>query len=477
VALQVVAWRLGRALAGRPGARRPLAGLVTAWVLALVAVNAWHAWAEAAQDVRITQETGVLPLFSPLRAKRVLYGWGLMERREPPPSVTGTAAALDYPQDVLRCAAASPPSILVILVDAWRYDRLDPETTPHLQAWSRGGTVFEHHVSGGNATRFGVFSLFYGLPGSYWNAVLRARRPPVLMEQLAHAGYDMGIFASAKLTRPEFDATVFESVKGLRTSTPGDTASQRDARMTDDMVAFLRARTPSSPPFFGFVFYDGAHAYDVPQGAEQPFQPSWDQVNYLALRPGFDKTPYVNRYRNALHAIDAQASRILDALRETGLDATTIVVLTSDHGEEFDDTGKNYWGHNGNFSPWQVRVPLVLRGPGWGPATVTGMTSHYDVAPTLLSQVLGCTNEPASYSIGLPLLQAARTRTSVPLFDFDEMGILQDGRLTLLTPYGGFKVETERLDVLDERPQDALVASVRNDMLRFSKARPSRAAR
>ena len=28
----------------------------------------------------------------------------------------------------------------------------------------------------------------------------------------------------------------------------------------------------------------------------------------------------------------------------------TIIVITADHGEEFNDTGKNYWGHNGNFT-------------------------------------------------------------------------------------------------------------------------------
>jgi membrane-anchored protein YejM (alkaline phosphatase superfamily) len=39
------------------------------------------------------------------------------------------------------------------------------------------------------------------------------------------------------------------------------------------------------------------------------------------------------------------------------------VIVTSDHGEEFNDTGKNYWGHNGNFSPYQVAVPLLVRGP------------------------------------------------------------------------------------------------------------------
>lgn len=479
-ALQLGAWRLGWRLSGEVRARKPLRVALASWTMALVVVNGWHAVADAAQDVRITEETGVLPFFAPLRAKRLLYGSGLMERREPALSAKTGVRALDYPAEPLRCdgsGRAAPPNVLLVLVDAWRPEELNAQTTPRLFELSRGGTVFERHVSGGSATRFGVFSLFYALPGSYWNAALRTRQPPVMIEELQRQGYDFAVLASAPLIRPEFDATVFATVRGIRTRTPGDSASERDRRISDDMVAFLRGRGGSKRPFFGFLFYDGAHAYDVPKDAEQPFQPSWDQVNYLALREGFDKTPYYNRYRNALHAVDAQAGRVIDALEETGQLESTLIVVTSDHGEEFDDTGKGYWGHNGNFSPWQVHVPLFLRGPGWGPATVAGMTSHYDVAPTILAGVLGCANDPSTYGIGVPLLQAAATRTAVPLFDFTKMGILERGRLTMLSPYGSFTVMTERLDPLDEEPSDALVAAVRHDMLRFSRARPTRAAR
>src|SRR5439155_1407290 len=68
-----------------------------------------------------------------------------------------------------------------------------------------------------------------------------------------------------------------------------------------------------------------------------------------------------NRYRNAVHYADSLVGTMLDALVRRGLLDDTIVLVTGDHGEEFNEHG--YWGHNGAFTPDQVHVPLVLHLP------------------------------------------------------------------------------------------------------------------
>jgi membrane-anchored protein YejM (alkaline phosphatase superfamily) len=40
------------------------------------------------------------------------------------------------------------------------------------------------------------------------------------------------------------------------------------------------------------------------------------------------------------------------------------------------------------------------------------MTSHFDLAPTLLQEILGCTTAPSAYSVGTPLRQAEGRRKS-----------------------------------------------------------------
>src|SRR5438876_7915782 len=92
---------------------------------------------------------------------------------------------------------------------------------------------------------------------------------------------------------------------------------------------------------------------------------------------------------------------MLDALVRRGLLDDTIVLVTGDHGEEFNEHG--YWGHNGAFTPEQVHVPLVLHLPGMPASRHAGLTSHHDLPATLLG-LLGVTNPPSDYALGRSLL-------------------------------------------------------------------------
>jgi membrane-anchored protein YejM (alkaline phosphatase superfamily) len=86
-----------------------------------------------------------------------------------------------------------------------------------------------------------------------------------------------------------------------------------------------------------------------------------------------------------------------------GLLDDTIVVITSDHGEELNDNRNNSWGHTGNFTSYQTRVPLLVYVPGQPPRQVTAVTSSVDLAPTLMQEGLGCGRDVGDYSNGLNL--------------------------------------------------------------------------
>src|SRR5262249_58277905 len=68
---------------------------------------------------------------------------------------------------------------------------------PRWQVFGRGAIRFEPQLSGGTGSRPGMFSLFYGLPPTYWDDVAGVLRPPVLMDQLQQAGYQLGLFVAS----------------------------------------------------------------------------------------------------------------------------------------------------------------------------------------------------------------------------------------------------------------------------------------
>lgn len=399
------AWRLAEGLA-RSSANRPLRrrfGLVATAALVLVWIvhNGVHVWANAAAYAPITQQVGVLPLHKPISAKGVLKKLGVDVPRSKF-AAGSVPSGLNYPRAPLTFVQPSRTArenVLVLVVDSWRADALTQRATPNLARLAQESVQFEDHHSGGNATRMGVFTLFYGLPGTYWPDVLAERRACVLVQEFARQGYEIATFRSAPLYSPEFDQTIFSNITGLRRESKGSGPADNDRDLTDDFVAWMDARD-TSRPFFALVFYDAPHAYDVPADFPREFEPSWPTVDYLALDGDTDPAPFQNLYLNSVRWSDHQAGRAIDAMRARGVLDDTCMVVTGDHGQEFNDLGLAYWGHNSNFARFQTHVPLFVRRGALAPGVRTHTTTHFDVAATLLTDVLGCTSSPADYCVG-----------------------------------------------------------------------------
>ena len=82
------------------------------------------------------------------------------------------------------------------------------------------------------------------------------------------------------------------------------------------------------------------------------------------------------------------------------------MVVISDHGDEFNDSGLNYWGHNGNFSRAQIKIPLVMYWPGINAQVVKHRTTAYDVSATLLKRVLAAQNPLEDFGVGQDLFDS-----------------------------------------------------------------------
>ena len=416
---------------------RRLGALITVGVVVVVVIfESMFVWADAVQYVPITKTATLFPGGRPLTARRFLHKLGLIKKGNSTPNFTAGKTALNYPLSPVHCEAGPHPfNIMIIAIDCWRFDMLNEAATPNLWRFSQENIRFDQHSAAANTTRFGIFSLFYGLYGTYWHSMFGELRGPVLIDQLNQANYQFGIFASAPLTSPEFDRTVFAKIRNrIPLKTEGASAPDRDKKITEEMLAFLDKRNRDQP-FFAFAFYDSTHAFAYPADAAAPFQPAATSVDHLKFNAKYDPTPLRNRFLNAVHFTDSLATSILERLKKESLLDNTVVLVTGDHGEEFNDSGQNYWGHNNNFSRYQTRVPLIVHWPGKPALVISNLTSHLDVAPTFLQGVLHCTTDPTNYSLGYSLFDP---HPRIPLIaaTWDRFAICSPGRIDVMYDVG-----------------------------------------
>ncbi|MBL1277001.1 MAG: DUF3413 domain-containing protein [Ectothiorhodospiraceae bacterium] len=440
------------------------------------AENFFYAWADANTYTPITKQIRFLPAYKPLTADRwfIKRGWA-----DPKTGVQlahiDTSSALDYPKSPMQCNAKKAPlNIVYIVIDSWRFDTLTAKATPSIYAFSNDALIFNNHFSAANSTRTGIFSLFYGLPGTYWHAMLAERRGAAFIEQLIKQRYELGIFASAKLFSPEFDRTIFSQIKNLRLQSEGSSPRTRDQNIRDEFLAFLDKQkngqgsaSMNSAPFFGFLFFDSPHGYDFPSDYPLAFEPSLKAVNYVALNNDYDRTPLFNRYQNSVHFVDSLIAPVLEKLKTKNLLDNTVVVITGDHGQEFNDNKLNYWGHNSNFSPWQTRVPLVVHWPGKKGQQIHQQTSHFDITPTLMQDVLGCNNDLQDYSSGKHLL-TGKPGAYLLLSNYNQFAVMEKDRLTVVDEFGNVDIlDNHYRNIPGAKPASTRMLSVMDEMSRF----------
>lgn len=352
----------------------------------------------------IMRYSRLYPLYIPVTIKTFMSKkFGFKVDREQSLKFLGNpASSLHYPlQPLVFNRLSHYPNIVIIAVESWRSDMFNQETTPHLFNFSAQCLTGLNHYSGGNASRFGIFSIFYGLYGTYWHQILAERRSPVLIDQLLELHYQIRVSSSTKLTYPEFRKTIFVRIpESIEDELPGPSALERDSLQVENFLNWVNHRDPLRP-FFSFLFFDAPHSPFAYPPEFDKFQPSAGNIDYLTIDE-HNLLPLYNRYRNAILYDDYLIGKLLAGLDKQKLLDSTIIIVTGDHGEEFNESG--FFGHTSAFSEQQVKVAFLLHLPGSTPQSLTHLTSHLDIAPTLLG-LLGCTNLSSDFSHGQSLFE------------------------------------------------------------------------
>ena len=381
-----------------------------------------------------------------------------------------------YPAKLIeRRADRKKYNIVWLACESFAAKLYTPETMPHTSAFARKGVTFKRHFSGGNVTRQGMFSQFYGLPANYWHSFLAAGRSPLLMDWLKEDGYTFDCFTSSKFSYPEFDRTIFISVPAENMLEDYSGKSyERDQRNVKRLVNKIKDRADSGKPFFAFMFFESPHhPYSFPPEARL-YDDCLDPFNAMNVTEK-DGPAIFKRAANCAHHLDQRLKEVFDVLEQKKLLDNTIVVLAGDHGEEYFEKG--YLGHSSKFNNEQTMTPLILYYPGIKPGVYEKMSSHLDIIP-MLAPLLGVKNDPADYSCGYDLLsENAPIRRYAIIANWDEVFFAGEKYKSLI-PLDA--VDYAKQTVMDENDQplhdvDAFYAEynadlikVQNDLNRFT---------
>ncbi len=385
-----------------------------------------YAYGDIVNNTAITQNIKLFPLYQPLTVKRfaskILH---IKVDRELNFKVSTKDTTLNYPQKPLKFnpSAGKKFNIIIIVVDGLRSDMLDKDIMPNTWEFGRRNIIFKNHYSGGNGTRFGIFSLLYGIDGTYWHNFLARRVSPVLIDTLIDNGYEFKILSSTHLTFPEFRKTAFIRIPdSIEDSFVNTDTAERDRIITEKFINYI-ANSDGKKPFFSFIFYDSSHQpYHYSKGFEK-FRPVSDhEINYFKDISKDNISILKNRYKNSIFYNDYLIGNIISSLKKNNLFDNSMVVVTGDHGEEFYENG--YFGHTSSFDDYQVKTAFVLHYPGLEPFSTERITSHLDLVPTLIES-LGCISPPEDYSHGFSLLNKT-LHTHITSSNWDSSAIIDD---------------------------------------------------
>jgi membrane-anchored protein YejM (alkaline phosphatase superfamily) len=452
---------------GKPRKRR--GGLIaTVLVVMLISTHILHAWADAAYYVPITRFTHYLPLFYPTTAKGLIieHGWMDLEQareRQMMKGVRQYEGVITYPLAPLKFSEpAHRKNLVLILADSLRPDMVPSEYMPNVTAFAEDNIAFENHFSGGNSTRMGSFSVFYGLPCTYWKHVESIQRTPVVLDRLQERDYQVGIFAALPLYRlASLDRTAFAKVPDIVNLDLKEfsTGSSRDREITDRWTRWMDSRE-TNRPFFTFLFYDNPCAANVPVEYDRR----------IKAGPGATKAQALfAKYKSGAGFADSLIAEVLAKLKKQGLWDDTVVIISGDHSHEYDDCGLGFIGHGSNYSRYQVGVPLVIHWPGKSAAMVSRRTSHNDLAATLMTDLLGCENPPSDYCSGQSLFSDHEWDWLV-VGSYHDTAIMQPDQVTINYVGGYFEVRDNSYRVIEKPRLDKdVIMQAMNESRRFLK--------
>lgn len=351
---------------------------------------------------------------------------------------------------------ARGPNVLLIVIDTLRAQNLSAygygrPTSPAFDRFAASGVTFTKMFSTSSWTLPAHGSLFTGrMPhdiGTDWLSPLN-RTSPTLAEVFRKNGYATAGFV-ANLTYTTTDSGLdrgfvhYEDIpvspsaiaqsswlaRALLGGAPNAAEDNRLVRKSavDINDAFLRwlSKQPAERPVFAFLNYFDTHGpYLLPPDGSRKFadgaplpdadrRRSWSDV---------ERQRTMDAYDDCISYVDAQLGKLLDDLGGRGWLDNTIVIVTSDHGEQFSEHG--LYDHANSLYRQALHVPLAISFPARVPhgVRVDAPVSLIDLPATIATLALGASDPLQGRSLA-PLWSAGGARADAPLLSEISKGI------------------------------------------------------
>lgn len=306
------------------------------------------------------------------------------------------------------------PNVVLITVDSLRADHLGcygGTPSPHLDRLARKSTLFRAAFSNGPntphafpailagryplmANRLGLFDAPWTVADAlrcegYYTAGFNAANPYLSRAFHYHRGFehfstylDFDPLGAARISEEEAETQTRVSVPKLDVDryAVNPESLKHKAWVEKQMLEDVKQGVASAEqPFFLWVHWMDTHYPYIPEGVFQEAAGAtlfdFEEVLNLnqRVRENAPFTPaQLNRvrelYRAAVLQVDAKTGNLLEFLATRGLDASSLVLFTADHGEEFQEHGDLQ--HKSKLFDELIRVPLLVRRPGSKPSEI-----------------------------------------------------------------------------------------------------------
>ncbi len=372
-------------------------------------------------------------------------------------SIAAAALAAALPVVTACSRGPSRPSVLLIVEQGVRADHQSvygyPRgTTPRAEALSHEGAVFENAYTSTPDPMAALASLLTGrYPPEHGLLLSRGLSPnaETLAEVLKSAGYvTRAVVSTPGVTRESGLLQGFDEIEAVDPAA-GEELDGGAAQVTTRAVEWVRNTWDRKQPFLLLLIYSSPQLpYRAPEAFRyrfmdpaasrarvEPMAELWipfarrfnaREVDLSAL----DIEALVDLYDAEVAYADDQAGGVVLALRESGLLDRTLVVVTSDRGEDLGE--QHRLADPSSLREPNLRIPLLMRLPGRVPAglRVASLAQDVDVMPTILD-LLEVPKPEALSALSVsqyPLEGAARRSVAVSL----ALGASPGGRVALL---------------------------------------------
>jgi len=317
------------------------------------------------------------------------------------------------------------PNIHIIMVETFRADVINESLTPSLYAFrEQESQKFQKTYSVSNGTHLSWFSFFQSRLPVFWQDGMDELaegdyQGALPLRMLKEMGYDLQVRVGCELDYKAMgplnfgeDLLLTDTLRQSVADTEfgGFSYPKKDQSNVD---AVIDAISEVSGPTIFFTGLESPHYnYYWHENFDAPMK-DFDDPPVLSQNPDENDVERVkNRYLNSIAWIDSLVARYLEKLKAQGQYDNSIIIVTGDHGEEFQERGG--WFHTSSLKPEQTEVPLMIKWPerfGNGPPQRS--VSHLDVLPSLLSYLGVDSKVVSQMCVGNSLLEVDESEKTV----------------------------------------------------------------